>query len=152
MKVAEGYGQRVAMVRDECGQSMQAFARGALSAGASAKNIGRIEAEEVVPTVRTLTKVAVYGGVSFNWLLTGKLSLKPHDIVTIPGVGQRIQLVRESRGLSRLALSRRAKLGESSKNISRLETIEHRPRLSTVRKIAKVLKVPASSLLYGVAN
>lgn len=149
MDIKTGFGKRVALVRRESQLTMTNFAKQALSPNASAKNIGRIEQEEVTPRARTLEKIAAFGGVSLEWLSKGKCLLKPYDIVRTAGVGERIALARQARGMTRLALAQAAALGASSKNISRLESGEHRPRYETLGRIAKSLKVSKRYLAYG---
>jgi len=149
MKINSGYGKRVTLVRLDTELGKQAFARAALSDGASAKNISRIEIEEVTPRPMTLAKIASFGGVSLEWLAKGKMALKANDIVRTGGVGARIAEVRRKRGLTRNALARMANLGNTTKNISRLETREHQPRARTLAKIASVLKVTPEYLAYG---
>ena len=73
MKINSGYGKRVTLVRLDTELGKQAFARAALSDGASAKNISRIEIEEVTPRPMTLAKIASFGGVSLEWLAKGKI-------------------------------------------------------------------------------
>lgn len=149
MKITPGYGRRVELVRQDTQLGKQAFARFALSDGASAKNISRIEIEEVTPKAMTLAKIAAFGGVSMEWLARGEMTLKPNDIVRTGGVGARIAEARRRRGLTRNALARMAKLGNTTKNISRLEQREHMPRARTIVKIAEVLKVSPRYLAYG---
>ncbi len=149
MKIAPGYGKRVTLVRLDTELGKEAFARLALSEGASAKNISRIEVEEVTPRPMTLAKIATFGGVSLEWLARGKVALRANDIVRTGGVGARIAEVRRKRGLTRNALARKAGLGNTTKNISRLEDREHLPRARTLVKIADVLKVSPEYLAYG---
>lgn len=149
MKMKTGFGKRVAQVRRDHKLSKVAFAKAVLSPGASAKNIGRIEAEEVTPRVTTLEKIARFGGVSMEWLQEGACVLKEMDIVRTGGVGERIAQARRSRGMTCLQLSLAAEMGASSKNVSRLESGEHRPRMQTLNRLAKVLKMPVGYLAYG---
>lgn len=151
MIVRQGYGRRVALVRRDTGLSRQSFARAVLSPGASAKNIGRVEDQEVVPTLHTLHKVAAACDVDFEWLVKGECPLLPFDIVKTGGIGARIRVLRTVRGLTRNALARESKLGNTTKNISRLEDGTHRPRARTVVKIAKALNVDPRFLAYGQA-
>lgn len=149
MKIINGYGKRVAMVRVAKGMSKVGFAKQALSPNASAQNIGRIEDEAVTPRLDTLRKIASFGGVDLTWLAEGKVPVKPTDVVRLPGVGQRIAAARQSRNLTCLALAKASQLGSSSKNVSRLETGECYPRRSTLMRIAKSLKVSYKSLAFG---
>ena len=149
MDIQSGFGKRVALVRRDAKLTMTAFAQKALSENASAKNIGRIENEEVTPRATTLKKIATFGGVDVEWLAKGECALKPGDIVRTAGVGERIAAARRSRGMTRLALAQAAKMGASSKNVSRLESGEHRPRSKTLARIAQSLKVPVAYLAFG---
>jgi transcriptional regulator with XRE-family HTH domain len=149
MKAENGFGKRVTLVRREAQLSMSAFAKKALSPNASAKNIGRIENEEVTPRTKTLAKIADVGGVDMKWLATGQCDLKPGTIVRTAGVGERIAQARRAKGMSCLALAQASGLGASPKNISRLEKGEHRPRSATLERIAASLKVPVAYLAYG---
>lgn len=149
MKAQNGFGKRVALVRRDANLSMTAFAQKALSPNASAKNIGRIENEEVTPRSNTLVKIAEAGGVSLEWLATGQCTLKPSTIVRTAGVGERIAKARQAKGMTCLGLARAAGLGNTPKNVSRLEKGEHRPRSSTLERIAATLKVPVAYLAYG---
>ena len=149
MQVNAGYGKRVELVRRDTRLGKELFARLALSPNASAKNISRIEIQQVSPRLSTLNKIASFGGVDLNWLATGTCALRPNDIVRTADIGQRIAHLRRQSGLSRCALSRKAKLGNSTKNISRLETGEHRPLARTIVRIAEVLNVTPTYLAYG---
>lgn len=148
-QVKPGFGARVALVRKDVRLSKLALARSALSQGASSKNIGRIEAEEVTPRLSTLSKVAEFGGVDLQWLATGECVLQPNTVCRTGGVGARIREMRLKRGLTRNALSRMAKLGNTTKNVSRLETREHAPRARTLVKLAEVLRCSPTYLAYG---
>ncbi len=148
-QVNPGFGTRLALVRRDLGLSKLALARAALSNGASSKNIGRIEAEEVTPRVGTLGRVAEFGGVNLEWLATGECVLKPGTVCRTGGVGARIKEARLARGLTRNALSREAGLGNTTKNVDRLEVREHAPRAATLVKLANVLKVSPTYLAYG---
>lgn len=147
--IQNGFGQRVFAIRRASGLGKAAFAQTVLSASASAKNISRIEQEEVTPREATLRKIAEYGNVDLHWLTTGQCVLKPGDLVDALGVAQRISDERQRAGLSCRALARASELGDSAKNIQRLEAGEHRPTFRSLSKIARALKVPATRLVYG---
>ena len=149
MTINAGYGQRVQAVRQDTGLGKELFARLVLSPGASAKNISRIEIEEVTPRLSTLGKISTFSDVNMQWLREGSCALKPNDIVRTAGIGRRIALMRQRRGLTRCALSRLSALGNTTKNISRLETGEHRPLARTIVRIAKALDVSPTYLAYG---
>ena len=148
--LSQGYGARVRAAREDMNMGMQAFARNALSTGASAVNIGRVEREQVVPRDTTLERIGRYAKVSPKWLADGKVKFSAMDPVRLPGVGARIMQARQQKHMSQLSLAKRAKLGETATNIGRLEKNIHRPRLSTVKRIAKVLGMPWRQLAYGV--
>jgi transcriptional regulator with XRE-family HTH domain len=149
MQLSKGFGKRVQMARKDQNATQVAFARMALSGGASAKNIGRIEKEEVTPREETLKKIAKAAGVDINWLATGKTQLKGNCLVKTAGIGTRITQMRKARGLSLLALAEKSGLGQSSRNVSRLESGEVRPRLATLGRVASALGVPVEQLAYG---
>lgn len=147
--ISEGFGARVQEVRADTLFGKQIFARMVLSEEASAKNISRIENEEVTPRINTMSKIACFGGVSLDWLLTGRIEVGPTQVVKTAGVGRRIQRLRTQKGLSRYALSQKAGLGNSSQNIRRLELRHHLPRKATLEKLAAVLGVSADYLAFG---
>lgn len=149
MLITKGFGRRVHEARLDTGMSQRQFATTALSPRASAKNIGRIENEEVTPKLETLAKIASASGVSLSWLMTGRMALAPNDVVTTGGVSRRIRLARLKAGLSRNALSTRSGLGETTRNVQRLENRDHRPRARTLVRLASVLKVSPTYLAYG---
>lgn len=149
MKITQGFGKRVQMVRSDLGASQHAFATKALSKGASAKNIGRIEQEQVTPRIDTLEKIAAAGNVDMQWLVTGKTVIKPTRVVKAAGIGSRVAALRTKRGLTMKELAQKARLGDSSKNVGRIETGEVRPRGETLTRLAGVLGVPVEQLAYG---
>jgi transcriptional regulator with XRE-family HTH domain len=61
--------------------------------------------------------------------------------------GQTIQRARERAGLSQSALARQAKVGRVTLN--RIEMGTQEPTLTTLARIAKVLKVPIGKLVGG---
>ncbi len=58
---------------------------------------------------------------------------------------QKLVALREKMGLSQRGLARRAKVGHIT--IARIETAVYDPRLSTLRRLAKALKVKVVNLL-----
>jgi transcriptional regulator with XRE-family HTH domain len=60
-------------------------------------------------------------------------------------IGKKVKEIREAKGLSQLELARRIKTTQSA--IARLEAGTFDPRLSTLQKIAKALKVDIKELL-----
>jgi transcriptional regulator with XRE-family HTH domain len=150
MQIIKGFGKRVQMARKDMSATQVAFARMALSCGASAKNIGRIEKEEVTPREVTLQKIADVTGVDINWLATGKTQLKQNCVVKTAGIGSRIAQMRQARGMTLRTLAEKSGLGQSSKNVSRLESGEVRPRAVTLGRVASALGVSMERLAYGV--
>lgn len=150
LTIEKGFGHRVSAIRLASGLGKEAFARDVLSEGASAKNISRIEAEEVTPREATLRKISAYGNVNMEWLTTGRCVLKPTDVVTTIGLGARIAKAREAAGMNCRELAKASSLGASSKNVSRYEKGEHRPTYRTVEKLAAALKVNPAHLAFGV--
>jgi transcriptional regulator with XRE-family HTH domain len=149
MKITKGFGNRVLMARNDMGATQVSMALRAFAGHASAKNIGRIEKEEVTPRMSTLGKIAVVADIDVNWLATGKTTMKPNCVVKTAGIGKRITQFRKDRGLTLRALAERAGLGESSKNVSRLESGEVRPRAATLGRVASALGVSVERLAYG---
>lgn len=149
MSISKGYGSRVQQTRLAMGVSMRGFAVQALSKGASAKNIGRIENEQVVPRADTLERIAALGKVDLAWLSTGSTAIYPTKVVQTPGIGARVASYRKARGLTMRELARRAKLGESSKNVGRIEIGEVRPRGATLGRLAAALDVSVEQLAFG---
>ena len=145
----KGYGRRIAAIRTATGLGKQAFARKVLSPNASARNISRLENEEVLPRSSTLQKLAAFGGVTPEWLSQGICALKPTDLVGAAGVGNRIAEARKQAGMSALSLAKTAGLGETAQNVRRIEVGTHRPTLGTVTKIASALRVPVTQLAFG---
>lgn len=149
MDITQGYGKRVQMARADIRATQVGLARAALSTGASAKNIGRIEKEEVTPRASTLKKIADATGVDLTWLATGRTQYRQNCVVRTPGIGPRIAQFRADRGLTLRALAEQSGLGQSSKNISRLESGEMRPRAETLGRISVALGVSRDRLAYG---
>lgn len=149
MKITQGYGQRVRATRLSTGTSMQAFAKRSLSKGASAKNIGRIEKEQVTPRIDTLERISSVADVDLNWLVTGRTDIRDTHVVKTAGIGQRVEALRQARGLSMRALARNAQLGTSAKNVGRIEIGEVRPRGATLGRLANALNVSVDHLAFG---
>lgn len=147
--LTKGYGKRVNLARTDLKSTQVGLAQRALSSRASAKNIGRIEQEQVSPRTLTLQKIATATGVDLDWLTTGKTELRQNCVVRTAGIGQRIAYFRKDRGLTLRALAEQAGLGESSRNVSRLESGEVRPRAGTLGRVAQALGVSVERLAYG---
>jgi transcriptional regulator with XRE-family HTH domain len=60
-------------------------------------------------------------------------------------IGRRVQALRIERGLTQEALAAKTKLSRGY--LARLETDRHDPTLSTVRRLAKVLRVTVGQLV-----
>lgn len=151
MELKPGYGMRLAAVRMEAGLSKHAFALKVLSERASAQNIGRLEKESVVPRLATLLKIAEHTGCNLAWLVTGQASVEENLPLRVPGIGRRIEEARHKKGLSQRALANLAHLGDSAKNVGRIEQREVQPLWRTVLRLARALKVAPEQLVYGVA-
>lgn len=131
-----GYGRRLRALRMGLGLSQRAFAQLTLSPSASARNIGRIENEEVVPRTSTLTRIAEALEADANWLVTGRLA--DVSVVRLPFVGDRVRRLRNELGLSQRAFAQLV-LSEnaSARNIGRIEQGEVMPRQATLERIAE---------------
>jgi transcriptional regulator with XRE-family HTH domain len=62
--------------------------------------------------------------------------------------GNRIKELREAKALERLELAGMAGVGYTT--IYKMEAHNHRPRLSTIRAVAEVLKVEPAEIMSGV--
>lgn len=149
MEITTGYGRRVKMARQDMEITQVLLARTALSKGASSKNIGRIEREEVLPRPQTLQKIAHATGVDAEWLATGRLVMEDNRVVRAAGIGARMMAHRQNCGLTMRRLAEESGLGASSKNVSRIERCEVRPRARTLRRVAAVLEVSVEQLAFG---
>ena len=147
-KAAQTVGARVRQIREETGLNLSNFAKQYLSGSASARNVSRIESGEVAPTEKTLERIA-HGKYDMSWLRTGELTLSPGASVRVPGLAARLTEVRTARKLNKLQLSRQAGLGETSKNVGRIENREVAPRYSTILRLASALGVEAAYLIHG---
>lgn len=152
MKYASGYGRRISQIRNDMGMSRQWFAQLMLSPCASGQNIRRIELEDVTPKPETLERIADRTGISLSWITTGKVKIEPNKVVNVAGIGERIRNLRQSKGMSAVGLARKAKLGNTAKNVTRLEDREHLPRGRTVARLAKALNVSTVYLATGQAS
>lgn len=147
----DGYGARLHDARLALGYSQLRLARAALSLGASAKNIGRIERQEVTPTKETLMRICSVLNIDPAWLLYG---INPdagiNTVLKVPGIGTRIREARVRKDFSQKALARMAGLGNSAQNVGRIEKALVNPRLGTVKRLSKVLGVPIAKLAYDL--
>lgn len=149
MKITTGYGNRFKMARLDMALTQVLLARTALSKGASSKNIGRIEREEVLPRPLTLKKIAEVTGVDAEWLATGRVTMVENRVVRAAGIGSRMMALRQGHGMTMRRLAEESGLGASSKNVSRIERCEVRPRARTLRRVAAVLDVSVEKLAFG---
>jgi len=62
--------------------------------------------------------------------------------------GKRVKELREAKVLERLELAEMAGVGYTT--IYKMEAHDHRPRLSTIRAVAKVLEVEPAEIMSGV--
>jgi transcriptional regulator with XRE-family HTH domain len=146
--IRSGYGARIRTLRQTAGLSQLAFARLVFGGAPSARNVSRLEREEVTPRASTLTRIAQACNVDAKWLAQGDIVCATSgQVVRLPQLGERIRVIRTKRGMSRLALARKSGLGESTRNIERIESCEVYPRLATVRRVADALNVPPHVLL-----
>lgn len=147
ISIRPGFGARIRSMRMAAGLSQSAFARLVFAGSPSARNVGRLEDEEVTPRLGTLARIARACNADLQWLAEGRVSATPGSVLRVPLVGPRIARLRERRGISRLALARASGLGASSRNIDRLETGEVYPRLATMLRVARALQVSSQALV-----
>jgi transcriptional regulator with XRE-family HTH domain len=145
--VRPGFGARIRAMRQAAGLSQSAFARLVFSGSPSARNIGRLETEEVTPRLATLARIARVCNADLRWLAEGRVHAGAGSVLRVPLVGPRIARLRERRGVSRLALARASGLGASSRNVGRIESGEVYPRLATVERLARALGVTSHALV-----
>ena len=146
--IRSGFGARIRSLREAAGLSQLAFAQLVFGGTPSARNIGRLEREEVAPRFATLERIARACSVDAQWLAQGNLAVAASgQVVRLPQLGERIRTIRAKRGMTRLALARKSGLGASSQNVGRIESSEVYPRLATVRRLADALNVAPHVLL-----
>jgi transcriptional regulator with XRE-family HTH domain len=147
--IKPGIGDRVHSLRTALGVSQLKLAKGALSEGASAKNIGRIEQGEVTPTLKTLAKIAYATNVDVSWLVTGQAQMQEGKPVRVPGIGRRLSAVRANRGLSQRKTAAFLSESPSAKNVGRIEAAEVCPMPETLRRLADGLGTTVNHLVNG---
>lgn len=150
MAVKSTYGKRLQLVRIEAGLTPLEFAKEVLSKNAKGATISRVESDLKDLSLTVSSKISEKYDVDLDWLVTGKATLKGSDIVRVPQVGERIKAYREFVGISQYELSSTSGLGMNSTNVGRLEAKKHRPRMSTIRKLAKTLHVRPTALAFGM--
>lgn len=147
--LTDGYGIRLQTARLACGYSQLELARAALSEKASARNIWRIERQEVCPTKDTLLRICAKLQISPAWLF---YDIPPDasdtTILRVPGIGERIREARLRKGYSQRYLARITGLGDTAQNVGRIEKAQVYPRLGTVRRISRALRVPLPKLAF----
>lgn len=147
-EIRSGFGARIRSLRQAAGLSQLAFAQVVFGGTPSARNIGRLEREEVTPRRTTLERIANACNVDARWLAQGNIVVADSgQVIRLPQLGERIRTIRAKRGMTRLALARKSGLGESSRNVGRIESSEVYPRLATVRRLADALNVAPHVLL-----
>ena len=148
MKITQGFGLRIKNLRMAAQLNKTEFSRIVLNVS-STRRLTALESEAGMPTAAELKSIAQLSGVPESWIARGTYRYAANDILDIMGIGSRIRKARQQRGITMNALSRNIKLGNTSQNIRRLEIEVHSPRVHTLKRIAKELKVPFRSLAFG---
>lgn len=148
--VQNTYGRRFQMIRKEAGLSEDEFAKVVFGVKARGHSVTRVEANLKQVSFNVSHKICNLFDVDMDWLVTGSAKLSGEDIVRVPGIGARIMAFRQFKGMSAFQLSKQSGLGECSTNVTRLEQRKHRPRMATVRKLAKSLNIRSTNLAFGV--
>lgn len=125
-------GERLRLIREHRGLSLEQAAR---AAGVSAPFLSRVETGKASPGPAVLRRLAQALQVSIPVLLRRDLS----------GLGSKIRTLRQSLGLSREELGRRA--GLSSGFLARLEADQSQASLETLERLAAVLGVSTCYLV-----
>lgn len=144
-----GVGPRVKAIRNQMGLSQLEMAKGILSPKASAKNIGRIEQGEVLPRLRTLSKIAAATNTDLTWLVTGKAAIQEGKPILVPGVGFRAERLRIKKGISQRKIATFLSAKASARNVGRIEQGEVRATPETLRKLARGLGTTTKYLING---
>lgn len=117
-------------------------------AGLSGPAVGNIERGDSVPGIDTIEHLARALGLSPCFLACGMVCpFKEMDTPMHLGLPARLKSLREARGYSRNALGNES--GTADMTIEHIEEGENVPRVDTVEKLAKVLKVSPCWLAYG---
>lgn len=116
--------------------------------GKSTSSVFLIERRVNLPRINTIERFAATLGVSPSWLAYGE---GPEDTVqvesSVGGLGQRLEVARRQRGLSRQALGIAS--GLTGQTVANIEVKGMMPRVDTVEMLARVLGVTAGWLAFG---
>lgn len=113
--------------------------------GLSISYISEIEKGAKTPSLKTLAKISVGLDIPLGVLL-------PESNESAPpmGLGERLRLAREARGMSLAELGKQC--GLSTTYLSEIERGEAKPAVQTLRKLAEALQVSLPTLLEGAEN
>lgn len=125
------------------------IARKLLGSSAKVSDLEKMELGEFNYTDEVVKRIALFFKVPTDWLKSGTTKFADMDVVRTPGIGRRITEARMSAGLTFIELSRKAAMGNTSRNVARLEDCVHWPRKSTINRIAAACSVPADYILFG---
>jgi len=127
-------GAQIRSLREERGYTLQDLAR---RANLSLSYLSEIERGSKRPSLKTIDKLAAALNVAKNHLVEGDLAELSLSL------GDKIRLMRTEKGLSLQDLARRAAISLSY--LSEIERGSVAPALSTLKRIAEGLGVPAST-------
>lgn len=113
--------------------------------GLSISYISEIEKGEKNPSIRTLTKLSLGLDIPLSTFLP-----ESEGASRPLGLGDRLRLAREARGLSLAALGKMC--GLSTTYLSEIERGESRPAIQTLRRLSEALQVSLPTLLEGTNN
>lgn len=147
--IVNSFGRRIQMIRLEAGLTTAEFAKEIFGKNAKGATVVKVEEDSKNIPINLSNKICDRFDIDLEWLLTGKAELKDFDIVRVPGVSDRIKAYREFCGMSKRELSADSGLGNTPQNVTRLENKTHRPRMATIRKLSKVLRVRSTNLAFG---
>lgn len=107
-----------------------------------------IERRQRTPRIDTVERLAITLGVSPAWLTYGEGQADQlYPTLAAPDIGQRLQSLREQKGLSRAALGRAAHV--SGQTIANIETAGMLPKIDTAELLAAALGVSPGWLAFG---
>jgi transcriptional regulator with XRE-family HTH domain len=129
-------GSKIRELREERGYSLAELAK---KAGISLSYLSEIERHTKKPSLKTIEKLANTLNISKSMLL---IEENTDAAITF---GQKLRIARKNKGWLLDDFSK--KTGLSISYLSELERGNVMPAIDTVRKLAKVLNVPVSSLL-----
>ena len=120
-----------------------------LDSGLANDAVGNLESAARVPGIDTIERLSLTLSVSPCWLAFGMEQACPSESgLQCASMGQRLQVARQRAGLSARALATAAEI--SAPTVIRIEKGLFFPRLDTVEKLSKALKVSACWLAYGM--